>query len=89
MLDKDGRTPEQIRAAIDWCQDHEFWRGVILSMPKLRAKYDQLRLQAQRGRTPTPRPSTTDQRVAQALAAGQAVAARLAAEQPIRGEIAP
>jgi hypothetical protein len=46
MLDKDGRTEADIHAAIDWCQDHAFWRANILSMPKLREKYDQLRKQA-------------------------------------------
>jgi hypothetical protein len=49
MLDKDERTAEHVRAAIDWCQNDEFWRGNILSMPKLRTKYDQMRLQATRG----------------------------------------
>jgi hypothetical protein len=48
MLDHDKRTEEQVIAAIDWCQDHEFWRSNILSMPKLREKYEQLRLQASR-----------------------------------------
>lgn len=48
MLDKDNRTEAQIMRAIDWCQDHEFWRGNVMSMPKLRRQYDQLRLQAQR-----------------------------------------
>lgn len=46
MLDKDERPEHEIRAAIDWCQSHEFWRANILSMPKLREKYDQMRLQA-------------------------------------------
>lgn len=50
LIDKDGRTEEQIRAAIDWCQQDEFWRANILSMPKLREKYDQLRMHAMRGR---------------------------------------
>lgn len=50
MLDRDGRTEAQIRAAIDWCQDDEFWRSNILSMPKLREKYDQLRLNAARSK---------------------------------------
>lgn len=49
LLDEDGRTPEQVRNAITWCQGHDFWRGVVLSMPKLREKYDQLRLAAERG----------------------------------------
>ncbi len=48
MIDRDGRTEQQITAAIDWCQDNEFWRSNILSMPKLREKYDQLRMQASR-----------------------------------------
>jgi hypothetical protein len=52
LLDVDGRTPGQVRAAIDWCQDDPFWRANILSMPKLRERYDQLRLAAQRQQTP-------------------------------------
>lgn len=48
MLDRDGRTETQVIAAIDWCQNDPFWRGNILSLPKLRDKYDQLRLAAQR-----------------------------------------
>ncbi|QYN17467.1 hypothetical protein [Amycolatopsis sp. DSM 110486] len=48
LLDADGRTEEQVHTAIDWCQDDEFWRANILSLPKLRTRYDQLRLQAQR-----------------------------------------
>ena len=50
MLDRDGRTETDVVAAIGWCQGHDFWRSNILSMPKLREKYDQLRLQACRDR---------------------------------------
>lgn len=46
MIDKDKRTPGQVARMIDWCQADEFWRSNILSMPKLREKYDQLRLKA-------------------------------------------
>ncbi|MFF5790222.1 hypothetical protein ACFY8P_35280 [Streptomyces sp. NPDC012693] len=74
MLDKDGRTEEQVHGAIDWCQDSGFWRSNVMSMPKLRDKYDTLRLQASRpalGGNVVPigagRPSTTDQRVADGL----------------------
>lgn len=54
MLDRDGRTEEQIHGAIDWCQNDEFWRRNVLSMPKLRDQYDRLRMQAesQRNRAP-------------------------------------
>lgn len=48
MLDRDQRAEEEIHGAIDWCQNDEFWRANVLSLPKLREKYDQLRLQAQR-----------------------------------------
>lgn len=54
MLDRDGRTEAQVHTAIDWCQDDDFWRGNILSMPKLRQRYDQLRLQASRSRDRRP-----------------------------------
>jgi hypothetical protein len=53
LIDTDGRTEEQVRTAIDWCQADEFWRANILSMPTLREKYDQLRLAASRTRTPS------------------------------------
>jgi hypothetical protein len=53
MLDKDGRTEHEIHGAIDWCQDDEFWRSNILSLPKLREQYERLRLQAQRKAAPT------------------------------------
>lgn len=54
LMDTDGRTEEQVHAAIDWCQAHEFWRANILSMPTLREKYDTLRLRAQAERSPRP-----------------------------------
>lgn len=47
MLDRDQRTPEQIAYLIRWSQADEFWRSNIQSMPKLRDKFDQLRLKAQ------------------------------------------
>lgn len=71
MLDRDGRTEQQIAAAIDWCQDSEFWRANILSMPKLREKYEQLRLQAGRdnGRN-SPSGATGTARAREAIQAG-------------------
>lgn len=50
MLDRDCISENDIAGAIRWCQADEFWRGNILSAVKLREKYDQLRLQAARGR---------------------------------------
>lgn len=48
MVDKDGRDPFAAKALIEWAAGDSFWRGNILSLPKFRAKYDQLRLQAER-----------------------------------------
>lgn len=76
MLDKDGRTEQEVMGCINWCQTDEFWRGNILSMPKLRDKYDQLRLQAERRRGRGRRP-TNDERVAHAAAVGAQLQAEL------------
>lgn len=50
MLDKDGRELERAERLLRWTQGNEFWRANILSMPKFREKYDQLRLQAEKER---------------------------------------
>jgi hypothetical protein len=62
LLDKDGRSVDQIAKAIRWCQADEFWRANILSMSKLREKYDQLRLAATR--TGAPKQSRADENAA-------------------------
>jgi len=54
LLDRDGHSEAQVRAAIDWCQDNEFWRANILSMGALREKYDTMRLQARRTANQSP-----------------------------------
>lgn len=48
MIDRDGRTVEDITRIIDWVDGNDFWRANVLSLPKLRQKFDTLRLQAQR-----------------------------------------
>jgi hypothetical protein len=44
MIQIDKRTPEEIRAVIEWCQASTFWKNNILSIGKLREKFDQLLL---------------------------------------------
>jgi DNA-binding transcriptional ArsR family regulator len=68
LIDLDGRTVDQIIRAIDWCQNDTFWKANVLSMPTLREQYDRLRLAAQGRNGNGHRTSTTDQRVAAALA---------------------
>jgi hypothetical protein len=48
MIDRDGRTVEEIARVIDWAEGNDFWRANVLSLPKLRQKFDTLRLQSQR-----------------------------------------
>jgi hypothetical protein len=63
LLDRDEHTVDQVLAAIDFATSDEFWRTNVLSMSKLREKYDQLRLAATRkGRAPAAaRPPVIDQ----------------------------
>jgi hypothetical protein len=56
MVERDGRTVEQIEKAIRWCQADTFWRGNVLSMGKLRKQYDKLRLAAAREQAPPEKP---------------------------------
>lgn len=58
LLDRDGITPEQAIAAIDWAHNDQFWNAHILSPAKLREKYETLRRQATGRRGPS-RPPTS------------------------------
>lgn len=42
LVEQDGRSVEEVLAVIEWCQQDNFWRSNILSMPKLRDKFSQL-----------------------------------------------
>lgn len=42
MIRRDGRSPEQIRKVIEWCQKDPFWWRNILSPEKLRKQFDRL-----------------------------------------------
>lgn len=48
MIRLDHRTPEEIGAVIEWCQQDQFWSGNILSGAKLREQFDQLQPKMQR-----------------------------------------
>lgn len=48
LIDRDKRTEDEIHRAIDWCQNDDFWKANVLSMPTLRRQYDRLRLAASR-----------------------------------------
>jgi len=48
LVDRDGRTHEEVAAVIDWCQADSFWKSNILSPAKLRQKFTQLSLRMNR-----------------------------------------
>jgi hypothetical protein len=48
LREQDGKTCEQIEAVIKFSQADSFWKGNILSMPKLREKWDQLWMKAKK-----------------------------------------
>lgn len=41
-------TVGKVKALIDWIQGNDWWKPRVLAMPKLRAKYDEVRLDAVR-----------------------------------------
>lgn len=46
MIERDKRTPLQIKGMIDWCQQDNFWKTNILSTAKLRQQYDTMKPKA-------------------------------------------
>ncbi|WP_139809512.1 hypothetical protein [Prescottella equi] len=48
LLDKDGVSLDEALAVLEWSQASDFWKANIQSIPKLRDKYDNLRLQMAR-----------------------------------------
>jgi len=54
MMRLDGRTEQDIENIIRWCQNDDFWYRNILSMEKLREKFDQLTLNRERDQRKAP-----------------------------------
>lgn len=52
LIERDGRKPEEIEAAIRWVHTHRFWSKNILSVPKLREQYGRLVVEAKNGSKP-------------------------------------
>jgi hypothetical protein len=49
MLERDGRPYEEAEELIRWAQADPFWNSNVMSMPKFRMRYDQLRIKARNG----------------------------------------
>lgn len=55
MVERDGRTLEEIEAAIRWSQRHSFWCGNVRSTASLRRNFREMRAQAKRDRAASSR----------------------------------
>jgi len=54
LIDKDGYNPEQIMFVARFAANDEFWKSNILSIPKLREKFEALKIKAQAQARPKP-----------------------------------
>lgn len=54
LIDKDGYTPEQILIVARFATTDSFWQSNILSLPKLREKFEALKIKAQAQNNPQP-----------------------------------
>jgi hypothetical protein len=54
LLEQDRRPLEEAERVLRWSQADSFWRANVLSLPKFRAKYDQLRLRELDARSKVP-----------------------------------
>jgi len=55
LIDKDGYTPDQILYVARFATADEFWKSNILSIPKLREKFEALKIKAQAHNNPPQR----------------------------------
>lgn len=78
LMRLDGFTPQQVEWVMRWSQQNEFWQSNILSMPKLREKFDQLKTRAMNERNER-KLTRTEQNMA--------VVAQYAAMESQQGEI--
>lgn len=54
LIDRDGYTPDQILFVARFATTDEFWKSNILSLPKLREKFEALKIKAQAANNPQP-----------------------------------
>jgi hypothetical protein len=54
LIDRDGYTPDQILFVARFATADEFWKSNILSLPKLREKFEALKIKAQAANNPQP-----------------------------------
>jgi len=68
LIERDGRDPAEIEAAIRWVDKDPFWSSNVLSVPTLRKQYDRLRLRAGRRTGGPERPASVSELLDRAAA---------------------
>lgn len=81
LIDKDGYTPDQILYVARFATTDEFWKSNILSIPKLREKFEALKIKAQ-GQGKQSRPTASQVRLQAGLELLQRTAARTQPQPP-------
>ena len=81
LIDKDGYTPDQILYVARFATTDEFWKSNILSIPKLREKFEALKIKAQ-GQGQQSRPTASQVRLQAGLELLQRTAARTQPQPP-------
>lgn len=83
LIDKDGYTPEQIMYVARFATTDEFWKSNILSIPKLREKFEALKIKAQgQGQQQTQaRPTASQVRLQAGVELIERTRARMQAQQ--------
>ena len=61
LIELDGKSVDNVRLVIEWCQQDSFWKANILSAKKLREKYDQLKVQSGKFSNPGNQTTVTDE----------------------------
>ena len=61
LVELDGKSVDNVRMVIEWCQQDSFWKANILSAKKLREKYDQLKVQSGKFSNPGNQTTVTDE----------------------------
>ena len=77
LIDKDGYTPEQIMFVAKFATTDDFWKSNVLSVPKLREKFEALKIKAQAQRKASTDKPTTGDKMRDTMTRGQALQDRL------------
>ena len=90
ILDRDKRPEDEVHRVIEWATSDDFWKPNILSAVKLRSRYDQLRLSAERDQKARQPHQTQPSRLQQQIALRRAASGEApTTTHVIEGQVIP